>query len=247
MRLGQVYIDLCEAGDVMYLDWSEEINCCDNRLSTQRSVADKLADTSHKMEERLKKWRKHVDEKRRHYKQLNHFTTKQILVMRRELGLLRHGPTVTASDMPLHVYTLLESVLQNITSQDLNQVLNETLGFEMDIHRTITSASLLPSPVPERRSFRSANLREKYQSFFESVEKMGFDEDVAIAVLKANDVINNHDLNENDLITWCIDNGEDENIVWEWMEMAREDRDFADFFPDLWQEEEGQDTEPERR
>ncbi|XP_020912940.1 E3 ubiquitin-protein ligase rnf213-alpha isoform X2 [Exaiptasia diaphana] len=126
-RLGQVYIDLCEAGNVKYLDWSETIDCSEER---DCSVRKKLANTCKEMEERLFEWRRCMHDTRHKYKEFNHFSTQQILIMRRELGSLRHAGA-SSTNLPLHVLTLLESVLSGITNQDLVKVLNKISGFSL--------------------------------------------------------------------------------------------------------------------
>jgi hypothetical protein len=135
MRVGQVYIDLCEAGDDQYLTWSKEVRCSENRLPTRRSrsINGELADISLTMENRLRVWQTTVHTKRTEYKELNHFTTKQMLAMRRELGMLR---LASCPDIPLPVYTLLESIHADVTSQELSVTLNEVLGFRMNVHGT---------------------------------------------------------------------------------------------------------------
>lgn len=238
MRLGQVYMDLREAGDVKYLEWIEQVNCGEDTQFIQRHVGKKLAETCFEMEERLKHWCQYVHDRRRKFQELNHFTTKQILVLRRELGALRRDGA-SLNNLPLNVYSLLESVLNGISSYDLLEVLNTIHGFSLEAEPT---ESEMP-PASDRENLESTNTENKYQTFFTTLGKMDFVEDVGIAALKAMDVLSTQDFNETDLIDWCMENGENMELITSLGEEAREDPDFIDFFPEL--KEEIQDDEQE--
>lgn len=227
MRLGQVYIDLCEAGDVKYLEWSEKIDCSEDRLFIDRSVGKKLANTCKEMEEWLSHWRQYVHDKRYKYKEFNHFSTKQILIMRRELGSVRRAGA-SINDLSLHVLTLLESVVSGITRQDLMEVLNKMSGFSL----VATDNSSSEQPV-EGNDLKNTDAQSKHHSFFSSLETMDFQEDVGIAALKASNAFDNQEINETDLLDWCMENGDNTELIESLVEQAREDPNFIEFFPEL--------------
>lgn len=233
MRLGQVYIDLREAGDVKYLDWQEEVNCGEDAklISTHRHVSKKLNATCLEMEERLKLWRQYVHDRRQRFQELNHFTTKQILVLRRELGALR-GAGASLDQLPLHIYALLESVLSGTTSHHLLKVLNTVPGFSLDAASTESDGQT----SPDQMDLGSRDTDTSYDSFFTNLEKMEFGEDVGIAALKAMNVLQGQEFNETDLLDWCMENGENSEEIDALVEQAREDPNYIDFFPELKEE-----------
>jgi len=233
MRLGQVYIELHEAGDVKYLAWQEEVNCAEDAqlITAHRHVAKKLNETCFEMEARLKLWRQYVHDRRQRFQALNHFTTKQILVLRRELGALR-GAGITLDKLPLHVYALLESVLSGVTSHDLLKVLNTVPGFSLGA----VSAESDVQTSEAVMDLDSTDTNNNYTSFFENLEKMGFGQDVGIAAMKAMNVTNGQDFNETDLLDWCMENGDITEEIESLVEQAREDPNYIHFFPELAEE-----------
>ena len=117
-----MYIALRKAGEVSHLKWKYEFQCTP-RLTTSRSLTDDLVEKSEQMEHCLQQWKDELHVKRMMYSELNHFTTRQLLVLRRQLAeVQRRGPK-TVDSIPLKVYNLLESVLPGVEPVILKSVL----------------------------------------------------------------------------------------------------------------------------
>ena len=117
-----MYIALCKAGEVSHLKWKYDFQCTP-RLTSSRSLTDDLEEKSEQMEHCLQQWKDELHAKRMMYSELNHFTTRQLLVLRRQLAeVQRRGPK-TVDSIPLKVYNLLESVLPGLEPVILKSVL----------------------------------------------------------------------------------------------------------------------------
>ncbi|XP_048587615.1 E3 ubiquitin-protein ligase rnf213-alpha isoform X3 [Nematostella vectensis] len=231
MRLGKVYIALCEAGNARFLGWRQNFDCHDNYLTGQ-SIRNKLDCLCKEMEDELEVWREYMNRKRTKYHEFSHFTTRQIFIMREKIGAVRREGE-GAKGLPLHVLCLLESVLPGISSKLLNEALIECFGINAVSNLGVHQHELRSSDQLNA-SFRHASVREQYASFFEKVESMSFDdpERVAVACLKASGTLKCNDVLEVDLLDWCFKHGDDDEIIDIWTDEAKQDRAFAEFFDD---------------
>ncbi|XP_048586969.1 E3 ubiquitin-protein ligase rnf213-alpha-like isoform X2 [Nematostella vectensis] len=231
MRLGKVYIALCEAGNARFLGWRQNFDCHDNYLTGQ-SIRNKLDCLCKEMEDELEVWREYMNRKRTKYHEFSHFTTRQIFIMREKIGAVRREGE-GAKGLPLHVLCLLESVVPGISSKRLNEALIECFGINAVSNLGVHQHELRSSDQLNA-SFRHASVREQYASFFGKVESMSFDdpERVAVACLKASGTLKCNDVLEVDLLDWCFKHGDDDEIIDIWTDEAKQDRAFAEFFDD---------------
>ena len=76
------------------------------------------------MEQSLQQWKDELHTKRMLYSELNHFTTRQLLVLRRQLAVVQGRGPKAVDSIPLEVYNLLESVLPGVEPAILKSVSN---------------------------------------------------------------------------------------------------------------------------
>ena len=117
-----MYIALCKAGEVSHLKWKYDFQCTP-RLTSSRSLTDDLEEKSEQMEHCLQQWKDELHAKRMLYSELNHFTTRQLLVLRRQLAEVQGRGPKAVDSIPLKVYNLLESVLPGVEPVILKSVL----------------------------------------------------------------------------------------------------------------------------
>ena len=115
-RIAEVLIKLQQAGNIMYIGWRMTF-CCQTLL-----VAD-LQKQAKVMEEEFESWDKELSKARKRFYELNYYTTRQLLVLRSELGRLKFsGPQHSSCG---HVIVLLKSISSEITIPAVANVVKE--------------------------------------------------------------------------------------------------------------------------
>ena len=215
LRLATVYISLCNAGEVSHLKWKHEFQCTP-KLTTNRSLIDDLVNESEQMEQCLQHWKDELHAKRLRYSELNHFTTRQLLFLRRKLAIVQGRGPRAVDGIPLEVYNLLESVLPGIDLATLKSVLTFCGIFSQedgqDIVRSYGASSKRQrsdnSDRPKLlKEVQPSNI-EIFQSLVAKLELIGYSEEVAIAAM-----ISCKDATEADLIVWSVQNGNNKNLI----------------------------------
>ena len=201
-----------------HLKWTFEYKCT-ARLTGSLSQANDLASQSDEMEECLKLWKNELHQKRLHYKELNHYTTMQLLVLRSELANLRGGGPKAVDDIPLEVYNLLESALPGvepgilkstliscgICSQETGQSILMSFGGGCTIQQSAFGKQLVPV-----KNLQSSQ-EEIFQSLVAHLESIGSysdPEEIAVAAM-----LSCKHASETDLIVWCVKNGNNEDLI----------------------------------
>ncbi|XP_067056125.1 E3 ubiquitin-protein ligase rnf213-alpha-like isoform X2 [Acropora muricata] len=218
VRLGEAYISLCKAGEVSHLEWTFEFKCT-ARLTGSPLQANDLASQIDEMEECLKMWKNELHRKRLHYKELNHYTTMQLLFLRSKLANLRSTGPKAVDEIPLEVYNLLESVLPDVEPGILKSVL---IPFGICSQETGQS-NLMPfgggctiqqsafgKPLVPVKNLQSSQ-EDIFQSLVAHLESIGSypdPEEIAIAAM-----LSCKDASETDLIVWCVKNGSNEDLI----------------------------------
>lgn len=215
LRLATVYISLCNAGEVSHLKWKHEFQCTP-RLTTNRSLIDDLVNESEQMEQCLQHWKDELHAKRLRYSELNHFTTRQLLFLRRKLAIVQGRGPRAVDGIPLEVYNLLESVLPGIDPATLKSVLTFCgICSQEDGQDIIRSYGASSKRQRSDNSDRPKLLKEVqpsnievFQSLVANLELIGYSEEVAIAAM-----ISCKDATEADLIVWSVQNGNNKNLI----------------------------------
>jgi len=120
MRLATAYINLSESGYVHRLHWNKQFHCSKDQLEGE-SIAIELAAESKSMENCYSNWKKKVSDARKEYRELNFFTTQQLILLRKEIATACHSKDLLVSN--LQVLTLLESVRPNLDTDQLKSAI----------------------------------------------------------------------------------------------------------------------------
>ena len=120
MRLATAYIDLFESGYIHRMNWSQEYHCSKDQVAGE-SVAKELDEESSFMETCYNNWKKKVSDARKEYKELNFFTTQQLMTLRKEIATVCHSNDLAMNN--IQVLTLLESVRPSLTSEQLKSAI----------------------------------------------------------------------------------------------------------------------------
>ena len=201
-----------------HLKWTFEFKCT-ARLTGSPLQANDLASQIDEMEECFKMWKNELHQKRLHYKELNHYTTMQLLVLRSKLANLRSTGPKAVDEIPLEVYNLLESVLPGvepgilksvlipcgICSQETGQSNLMSFGGGCTIQQSAFGKQLVPV-----KNLQSSQ-EEIFQSLVAHLESIGSypdPEEIAIAA-----ILSCKDASETDLIVWCVKNGSNEDLI----------------------------------
>ena len=120
MRLATAYIDLSESGYIHRMNWSQEYHCSKDQVAGE-SVTKELDEESSFMETCYKNWKKKVSDARKEYRELNFFTTQQLMTLRKEIATVCHSNDLAMSN--IQVLTLLESVRPSLTSEQLKSAI----------------------------------------------------------------------------------------------------------------------------
>ena len=120
MRLATAYIDLSESGYIHRMNWSQEYHCSKDQVAGE-SITKELDEESSFMETCYKNWKKKVSDARKEYRELNFFTTQQLMTLRKEIATVCHSNDLAMSN--IQVLTLLESVRPSLTSEQLKSAI----------------------------------------------------------------------------------------------------------------------------
>ncbi|XP_022801884.1 E3 ubiquitin-protein ligase rnf213-alpha-like, partial [Stylophora pistillata] len=234
MRLAIAYINLYESGFVHRMDWNREFHC-ENDFVEGKSIAKDLEDESKSMETCYSNWKKMVSDAREEFRELNFFTTQQLMTLRKEIATVCHSSGLAVNNV--QVLTLLESVRPNCTNEHLKSAIQRAFKDKGLLDNTKGPAELpsfSPDPlqyemVTRRSVFEKASYStgigvppvhaafvkkpkqkktSKIQSFLNVAADEGFSEQIALAALASLGV----DAEEDDLLYWCLEEA-DEAII----------------------------------
>ena len=133
MRLATAYIDLFESGYIHRMNWSQEYHCSKDQVEGE-SIKKELDNERSVIEKCYKNWKKKVSDARKEYRELNFFTTQQLMTLRKEIATVCHSNDLAMSN--IQVLTLLESVRPSLTSEQLKSA----------IERAFKDTELLENP-----------------------------------------------------------------------------------------------------
>ena len=234
MRLATAYINLSESGFVHHLHWNKQFHCCKDQIEGE-TIADELAAESTSMEKCYSNWKKKVSDARKEYRELNFFTTQQLMLLRKEIATVCHSEDLLVSN--LQVLTLLESVRPNLDTEQLKSAIERAFK-DTELLDKVKAAADLPSftQVPSEAEFDTRSsafdnnnyistspppvastssikklkpkVTSKIQKFLNAAADHGYSEQVALAALASLGV----DADEDDLLLWCLDEADEADI-----------------------------------
>ena len=201
-----------------HLKWKFELECA-ARLTGSASLASDLSSQSDEMERYLQQWKRELHQKRLQYKDLNHYTTVQLLFLRSKLADLRGRDPRAVDAIPLEVYNLLESALPGvepdilktvlvscgICSQETGQSILKSFGGGCTIQQSVFGKQPVAVENPQ------SSQEEMFQSLVAHLESIGIysdPEEIAIAAM-----MSCTDASEAELIVWCVKNGNKEDVI----------------------------------
>ena len=141
MRLATAYMDLFESGYIHRMNWSQEYRCSKDQVAGE-SIAKELDEESSFMETCYKNWKKKVSDVRKEYRELNFFTTQQLMTLRKEIATVCHSNDLAMNN--IQVLTLLESVRPNLTSEQLKSAIERAFK-EKELLENARGTAELPS------------------------------------------------------------------------------------------------------
>ena len=144
-RIAEVLIKLQQAGHVQYIGWRMEFYC-------QSLIVEDLRDQAKEMEDELERWNKEVVCARERFYELNYYTTRQLLVLRSELGGMKSEQTSQLHPRA-QVMALLESISWAIPPCALAGVVQKAASDLTQVSpRVIEHSPVLPSTPVEREA-----------------------------------------------------------------------------------------------
>ncbi|PFX17552.1 E3 ubiquitin-protein ligase RNF213, partial [Stylophora pistillata] len=236
MRLATAYINLYESGFVHRMDWNGEFHC-ENDFVEGKSIAKDLEDESKSMETCYSNWKKKVSDAREEFRELNFFTTQQLMTLRKEIATVCHSSGLDVNSV--QVLTLLESVRPNCTNEHLKSAIQrafkdtglldntkgpgelpsfspDPLQYEMVTRRSVfekasssTGIGVHPVQAASVKKLKPKPKKtSKIESFLNAAAEEGFSEQIALAALASLGV----DAEEDDLLYWCLEEADEADI-----------------------------------
>ena len=138
-------IKLQQAGHVQYIGWRMEFYC-------QSLLVKDLQKQAKQMEDELERWNKEVVDARRRFYELNYYTTRQLLVLRSELGGMKSELSPLLHPSPrAQVMALLQNISSAIPPCALAGVVQKAASdLTQDLLRVIEHSPVLTNTLVER-------------------------------------------------------------------------------------------------
>ncbi|XP_022806308.1 E3 ubiquitin-protein ligase rnf213-alpha-like [Stylophora pistillata] len=239
MRLATAYIDLFESGYINRMNWNQEFHCRKDQVAGE-CIAKELEEESTFMETCYMKWKKKVSDARKEYRELNFFTTQQLMTLRKEIATVCRSNGLAPSN--IQVLTLLESVRPSFTSEHLKSAIERAFK-DTDLLENPRGAAELPSVthvppedemVKRRSMFNNNNYlgtssstetrtcqiqpasvkkpKPKETSKIQSFLNAAADDGYSDQIALAALVSLGVDAEEDDLLLWCLEEADEADI-----------------------------------
>ena len=232
-------IELQRAGHEKYIGWTMDFSC-------RAVLVEDLQTQAREMEDELERWNKEMTLARKRFYELNYYTTRQVLLLRSELGRLKLSELSSKQHQWGKLMALLKSIANGVTPTVLanvvQEVANKPLGYSDQLtfistkegveHVMRTVAHCLPPKIDVSRSVTSTaeavdklsthqlsqdNLSIEQKVYLTDIlENFGYSE---MTALKAIEEVGDGDWN--DIINWLEEHGD----YWEaiFLEGVKED------------------------
>ncbi|XP_046861644.1 E3 ubiquitin-protein ligase rnf213-alpha-like [Xenia sp. Carnegie-2017] len=211
-RLNNLYLQLCEVGEISYLTWKSDFRCSKQKQKRENRLYN-IRECCEKMEKDLKKWKLTMSTKRQKCYSLNHFTMKQILTLRKELFKACVGETAV-NELPRQIFVLLQTVKNDIDPIILAEAL---MIQENSLYQ---KGEDVPGSCPTQRQ----NSFEVLTSAKEIIESEGYDEDYILAALQ----VCGRKATDDSLVEWVFDCNEDKDTIFALSQKAKENPNLSD-------------------
>ena len=107
-------------GSTQYLDWHKQYFCDRDAEGSCKVVLDELATDGARLEADLDSWKQDMRTSREQFYQLNFFTMRQLIQLRRELARIHGRSRAPSDDIPYQVYALLSCLKPNVTAAEIH-------------------------------------------------------------------------------------------------------------------------------
>ena len=176
-------------------------------------VLSDIASQTQKFEQRYQACKEHINIHRLKYRELNYFTTKQLLFLRKELAAVKNG--ATSNFLNLQVYALLEKIIPDIHPSTLKDVFLEAgIVPQNDYYSDVVFDQLSSSGSQEvdyhRAAGEQAEIVNKYETLLSSVERLEYSEAERLAVAA---LVDRWQSSETELVIWCVQNHTNNDLI----------------------------------
>ena len=155
-RIAEVLIALQQVGNVKYIGWSLQFRC-------QNHLVEGLQQQAKEMEDELERWNGEVTEARNEFYELNYYTTRQLLVLRSELGKVKTSGPVAPLYRQAQVMALLQSISSEVTPGDVETVVQHVAIQFSEDRKTRDRPK---SPPPQKRQTASVDVEPSFAGSF---------------------------------------------------------------------------------
>ena len=214
VQLGQAYVKLSEIGDVHYLNWKKEYKC-KSRLGVD--VTNDITAQTEGFERHYQACKEHVNVQRMKHRELNYFTTQQLLFLRKELASIKSGTLLNA--LSVQVYALLEKICADIHPSTLHAALYDTgyVAQNEDSNDGSVFEQFSPPGIDievdnEQTADRQLKIVQTYERLLKYAESLSPDaERLAIAAVVYG--CQNNVWGDADLVVWCALNKANVDLI----------------------------------
>ena len=218
-RVADALIEHQRSGNITYLGWTMDVVCGPD-------LAGVLAAQAQTMELKLTNWIDEVKQTRKQYYELNYFTTPQLVILRRELGMLKSLHASISAVSPT-VLNLLQSISHDISKETIVKVVKEVVllpsgnnsSSAVSTHdsKSFGLFTAKQENAPEKRlsmkkkskalahgSIANKLSSEKMEIMMYIVDRLGYPQELVLKAFEECKV----DANKYDIQNWCMENAE---------------------------------------
>lgn len=178
-----------------------------------KDVIHDIISQAQEFELRYDAYRVHLHEQRMKYRELNYFTTQQLLFLRKELAAIKRSANIDF--LNFQVFALLEKIAPGISPSALKDVLIEA-GVMQESENFDDGVSDQP-PLPgshlvdyHQAADEQVEIEEKFELLLKRVEKLNYPEAERLALAA---LVNNWQSSEADLVIWCVQNNTNDDMI----------------------------------
>lgn len=215
---------MIEAGDVAHLTWNQEFQCdVEAAKDNSEKYFAKISKQTAQFEERLENWNNELMEFRRKNPLANHFTVKQILVLRRYLK--QYSSPSSTESLPVankQVFTLLRKISKTVTPKKIRDCC-------LLMHGDVKAGKVKENQNKKKTDDNETNFtRFTYKQLTLMIEQFleEYEEDASIdsnlvyaSLIKVNDFSD-----EKKVLLWCARHeNDDEDLIDQLYDQAKEE------------------------
>ena len=217
-NVAEALLSLQQSGKIKYIGWILKFSC-----KCARNILTNLSCLALFIEEELDLWKSEVESARKHFYELNYYTTKQLLVLRNHIKQIMDDMDDPDSSVVAHALALLQSIYSDVSKESITEILEnpddpdeEQLtstvdilqhcqfpGFtEGDATSDVSTHFSIPYTSEDSAPQTPKFTDKKYQLYTALVDYYGYDEYLAEKATNMYD-------DEDEAATWCEDHLDD--------------------------------------